>query len=1407
MSCQIKAIGNIKDVNKIKEILFGNADTRSESIPNNELPLQDYFISLSSAGDVIAMAHNTKMIILISKWDSGEQTESKNKFHIVWSGTVAEDQNEWVTSIICLPLISLGKISASTGPDWTCIVVGFNNGILRFYTEKGALLLKQQLNHEPILGIKCQSSSAQRHSNSKQLLEELYIIYRSSICIIQGFTLFSILRACRNHLARVQAKCNDAPPTTTLSYKKWKFRDQDIANDAEIIGAKYVNSFNRLMTASLCGGYGAWYRSSIPQHNLVMATGKRPFIGFHYALREGNAFILSDVAVAMASKLVNAIGTAVPWFRSNSESSASHENPEGNNQEPTQILTCRYSISDIMREGDSIVCSPNKMLSAVTDAMGRVILVDNKRGVAIRMWKGYRDAQCGWLEVGEDKYSGVHKNSSKSGRTSHVRNTLFLVIYAPKKGVIDIWGIQQDPKITTFTASKNGRLLYINYGLLGVNETAILNKNEAQHTCVFMDPLGGLKEIIVPFHFALSSKNAKKACDIYLLRKLKNFMREEDFDNEKLITEVCNACMPMKINEVKLQTLELLISTKDILPDALLAAANCFAKTLDGCDLNTMEPAAKVLHKLTIQLQHIITFYINITSDHENTVKSNELSSHENLPSSEMLASTLLISEREVDRILGLYKVIQNIEYDNVKSGCKVKFSDNERLFFTFLTCFNFNISDLIELQKDIKLEKKYQISVLTYDKYMSFRETIEEWKNAAAKSNIQPHAFMQLALIYWMQKEDNRNLESTLKQFTQLLHAICSLNSIEEICVDCNENSLWWKDVRTILTESLNPLQAYTAALACRAVAVTLEKYKEKMHNATEETSNSSKNDVHSSDNDTQITVQDNIEENNVVSHEEVQNSISEWENVSKDMCQFTLLIGNLEDVMVLNAVVRQQPWVDDTNDFFKLPFEVQNVSLGMILSNGKGSISEIVAKWLSSTGVHPAQLVNLADVEFEQLHFMENATPDKETSSVNLEQEIAIISLSSSVENQTEETTKKTAQAWVLEKLSLLKHHFPYSLTSSVLLANLCWEFAMAWNKNVSELQGLDAALTVLRHIPMKHMQYGVCCLLWTLHIKKRMEAAGKIINKLGKLPKERLCIQETGLTDKQLITFLQHCTTFFDIFAEAELLQTSNNVVLKSEELWEGQSAGPQPFAVLALSQSPAWYELILLHLQIANVLYMIAYFNLKISKPLNNLFEGVTHPYFYQDISDKIRFTWNHDDRKNSLRLEFLCHVITASMDVIRQETVDGKTLSSTQAILWMSKCQTLASMWKLNSDELRVHQVCELYINGFDRVAEEVAAAVNDTEKLAINLLPIAGKRMIAYLSKTPDLLEEVSHMSTTLIKYLENLNMPELIFTNCSNNDTIELINKISRYLPETHCEFHIAQLMLDATLIYQDKV
>lgn len=72
---------------------------------------------------------------------------------------------------------------------------------------------------------------------------------------------------------------------------------------------------------------------------------------------------------------------------------------------------------------------------------------------------------------------------------------------------------------------------------------------------------------------------------------------------------------------------------------------------------------------------------------------------------------------------------------------------------------------------------------------------------------------------------------------------------------------------------------------------------------------------------------------------------------------------------------------------------------------------------------------------------------------------------------------------------------------------------------------------------------------------------------------------------------------------------MLERGDSTVIKSEELWEGHPGGPQPFATLAISQTPAWYDLVLLHVQVANVLYIMACLNLRIPKPLSNLFESV------------------------------------------------------------------------------------------------------------------------------------------------------------------------------------------------------
>lgn len=1429
MSCEIKKIANLLDLPEVKNRLFGVNASKLIHVPIDELPVQDILISFSPAGDILALAWNTRIVILISKWDSLEQDDVKNKFHILWDGEI--EYKHKITSILCLPLIAQGKASVGTGIDWTCLAVGLDSGFLRFYTETGVLLLEEQLHNESILGIKCQSLTAPRNSGELQTSEEIYVLYNSVICLLQGFPLFSTLRACRNYMARVKANCNDRQQLTSLVCKKLGFKNQDVANDAEVVGMTTVNTFDHLMTASLCGGFHTTYRSSAPQHNLVMATGKRPFIGFHYALEGGQAPVLSDVAIAMANKVASAIGSAVPWFRGNSKTSV-QEKPKGCVNEPAEAMMCRFALSDIFREGNSVLISPNKMLSVVMDSLGRVILIDNRQGLAIRMWKGYRDAQCGWIEAHEEKQRISRKERKNNpGIVSHSqqRRALFLVIYAPKKGLIDIWSIQNGSKITSFSASKNGRLLYTNYGLSGLNDIALSSLNRAQYPCIFMDPLGGMKEVIVPFHFALNSQNGDRARDLHLFKKLKTFMREEEFDEETFINMIRTICLDLKTDEVRLQIIEMLINYKNSTPDALLAAVACF-QILDKNN-EDIQPTTKTLYHTISQLKKVVEFYKYLRIQFDQPPKYNTVAG-DRIPDAKLLSSILLTSEREINRILKLSNTVKEIELPEVKSKIRVSFKEDGRRLYDFLSCFQFGTAGTLGLKKDLSLEKKCLAAELLYKGWLYSDDSIEKWREAANKSNIHALAMMQFALLYWLQKKRGAPLEVELVRFTKLLRAICSIPDVNEICSDYNEVSLWWKETRKILSEASNPFHALTAAFVCRAVGMRLENNlvfsnvddngnaNEKVDSGNErekKVDNGNEGEKMNENKENrkigELKGEDSQEKDFTSSPEdETHSSLSEWENVSKDTCQFSLLIANLEDITILNAIVSQKPPSDRSTPFYTLPYESKHISLGYVLSSGKGSISEIVAKWLSAAGLDPTRLIDTTDIEFEHIQyskdFMQRIGSLDEACAVELTRQDRDKLLSLAVEVGSEAKDDQTALSYVIDKISLLKKHFPYSLTSSVLLANLCWEYVMFWCRDINNLEALEAALGILRQIPNKRMQQGVCSLLWTLHIKERLEATSKLMNKLGKLPKERLCVQDIGMSDIQLTKFLDHCVTFFDIFLDAEVMEAENRSIVQSEELWEGCPSGPQPFATLAISQPLAWYDLIMLHLQLANVLVMMAHFNLKVTKPVNNLFDSIAQRYFFQNINDEAVIVSYPDKKRDNCRLEFLCYVISSSMELIHQESKMENNLSSKEAMHWMNKCQMLASIWKINNDELRIHQTCALYTNSFDRLAEEVMIAVNDTEKLASKLLPIAGGRLMTYLSNAPDLLEEISRINPALTTYLQSLvwSSPNTMSSKSSNADTIELVRCISRLTTEKHCDYHIAQMMLDAMFIFEGK-
>jgi len=128
-----------------------------------------------------------------------------------------------------------------------------------------------------------------------------------------------------------------------------------------------------------------------------------------------------------------------------------------------------------------------------------------------------------------------------------------------------------------------------------------------------------------------------------------------------------------------------------------------------------LEPYTKTLQQMTMQLQQIITFYKYIKSQFD-IPPEYDIVTADNMPSAKNLASVLLTSEREIHRVIKMAKMLDNFKDANVSTETRVKFREDEKVFFDFLSCFEFDSSKLIGLRKDLKEEKIYEICKCTYN-------------------------------------------------------------------------------------------------------------------------------------------------------------------------------------------------------------------------------------------------------------------------------------------------------------------------------------------------------------------------------------------------------------------------------------------------------------------------------------------------------------------------------------------------------------------------------------------------------------------------------------------------------------------------------------------------------------------
>lgn len=1071
-------------------------------------------------------------------------------------------------------------------------MVGLSSGFVNFYNEDGHQLRSQRFYDEPVGMIRAQSG---------RNVEELVTIhYRKCVAIIHGSQLFPLLRA-----GQKQGRDNHASETDSkIPCQKWMYDGHcGEIMDSVVIGAQKGCAFDHLLNTCLEDGFNAQYKAIRTQTSLVLTTGTRPFVGFQYAKEGFNATELADAAKAVARYLKSALPS---WLSSKS----AVEPPKS---PPPPVMTCQFGICDSQRNAYSVWVSPNKALAAVSDNLGRIAVVDCSRATAVRMFKGYREAQCGFLEVKNDA-----KGSAKQ-KTGKLRAT-FLVIYAPLKGILEVWPMQKGDRVAAFSAPRNGQLLYTLHSLMGVSSTSKVKFKGSP--CVFFDPSEEtFKEIVIPFHLALSGSNSEIAKDMHLLKRLKQIIRSGDLDVAAAVDILQELVKQIKSLDFKLECLELAATAKKSCSEILMAVVTAFPS--DG-----MPAELKVLCANYTKLVNFYTYICKVE------------------PTTEEPANKIQLNDME---LLNIQKLIDlsTLTDDGSREQRTPKVTFDERgmkdnKFLTFLSVFAVDKMDSITL-KSQKPETISLVGEVIYKCFLELNHPLGDFAKNCVENSIESETLVRLLLSYWLARPFEytkfEELILDLTRFTAILGEICAVANQSQTATDYNSISPWWQNVRELLLENPNTMRSLLAALMCRNMCLRSK-------------------GVAGDGGDGDTELEDG------------------FENMSQEACQWNLLIGKLDDISVLGAILNNQMRVE-AETYPKLRQEIPKISLRLILAGGRGVISELVAKWLTNTGIDPHLLLEAIEPPKEQV-----AGPSKSGNSNLKDYQLSSQDLLANADKPLKESTDTKLEP-ILHGLQIMRGNFPFSLESSKLLANMGWEYLCFWSKNLAELECLDAGIKCLDLIRNTAIRHAMCTMVWKAHLRIPLEATKKLIFKAGKLPKEKLCLQDVGLSDAVMPEFVDKCERFLKVYLDSCTLDI---VVVKYEEFLK---AGPQPLIEVALKSRPGVREVIEVHLEMLQVLHLVAHFNFKFSKQLSGLFDQTGNQLMFGDMGAMPQDAIVVTDHIRRYRLEFLNRVITAAMELIRW---DGETVFMDDYNLWMRRISMLADVWAVDRVKMAVHTV-------------------------------------------------------------------------------------------------------------------
>lgn len=149
-------------------------------------------------------------------------------------------------------------------------------------------------------------------------------------------------------------------------------------------------------------------------------------------------------------------------------------------------------LHDASRQVESCSIEPDGELAAITDNLGRVLLLDLTSKQVFRLWKGYRDATCSWIQT---------KSGPDSRSSSQQKPNLYLVIHARQRRVLEVWRVRHGPRVSAMQLDKGAAVLPFTVGSVSTQ----MSKSFLMHSIIRTSSHNWLDEILVEGMVPISS--------------------------------------------------------------------------------------------------------------------------------------------------------------------------------------------------------------------------------------------------------------------------------------------------------------------------------------------------------------------------------------------------------------------------------------------------------------------------------------------------------------------------------------------------------------------------------------------------------------------------------------------------------------------------------------------------------------------------------------------------------------------------------------------------------------------------------------------------------------------------------------------------------------------------------------